>query len=202
MESYASDPTGNSTRSSLKERLMAYLPADEKEAADREAMVGWLGRLPHPFSPEQPEAHFTASAVVVDPSGNHVCLVRHRHLDRWLQPGGHPEGSDENLGQTALREAREETALQLEFHPLARRPFDVDVHLFPERDGFPAHHHLDLRFLLIAQDPEELVHQAEEAHDARWFTWLDALSLSSESAMERMLTKARKVSEGASENTG
>lgn len=181
-------------QTTLAELLRAYVPEDKEEASDREAMLGWLEELDHPFSHKQPEAHFTASAIVVNRSAESVCLVSHRHLRRWLQPGGHADESDVDLQETALREAWEETGLELTLHPSAPRPFDLDVHLFPERDGFPAHYHLDLRFLLIAEKPDDPSHRVDESHDARWFTWEEALSLPSESAMKRMLTKARWLS--------
>lgn len=153
-------------------------------------MLTWLESLPRPFSPDQSQAHFTASAVVADAAGERVCLVRNALLERWLQPGGHADASDHgDLERTALREVAEETHMEVRSHPVAPRPFDVDVHLFPERRGFAAHYHLDIRFLLIADDPE--------SDDARWFTWNEALDLTGEDAMRRMLAKAHGFCRGS-----
>src|SRR5690348_7785306 len=76
-------------REQLAALLDAYLPEDEKEREDLATMRRFLGELAEPFSAEQAVAHFTASAVVLDPEGTRVCLVHHRKLGRWLQPGGH-----------------------------------------------------------------------------------------------------------------
>ena len=73
--------------------------------------------------------------VRVDEAGERTCLVEHAKLGRLLQPGGHIEADDVSLEAAALREAREETALELELHPTAPRPFDLDIHEIPERPG-------------------------------------------------------------------
>jgi 8-oxo-dGTP pyrophosphatase MutT (NUDIX family) len=135
-----------SRRAALVELLDRHEPADEAEAADLARMRGLARELAEPLSREQPEAHFTASALVVDPSRERTLLVRHRKLGRWLQPGGHVEPGDPSLLDAALREAREETGLAVE--PGEAEPLDVDVHEIPTE---PPHLHLDVRFLVVAE---------------------------------------------------
>ena len=133
----------------LHHLLRHHVAADAREEADRCAMVRLAGELERPLSRDEPSAHFTASAFVVDEAGERVCLVTHVKLGRLLQPGGHVEPGDASLEEAAMREAREETALELVLHPAASRPFDLDIHQIPERPGEPAHFHLDVRYLLI-----------------------------------------------------
>lgn len=133
-------------------RLLQHHVADDaREEADRCAMVRLAQELTQPLSREEPSAHFTASAFVIDDAGERACLVRHAKLGRLLQPGGHLEDDDESLEAAALREAREETALELELHPTAPRPFDLDIHQIPERPDEPAHWHLDVRYLVVGR---------------------------------------------------
>jgi 8-oxo-dGTP pyrophosphatase MutT (NUDIX family) len=141
------------SRELLEAALQAHVPADEKEAADRAAMLVFLAALPAPFSAEQGEAHFTASALVVDAHRTRTCLVLHRKLGLWLQPGGHVEDGDESIALAALREVREETGL--------------DARL---ADGAPVH--LDVRFLTVAHTDELTL--SEESTDVRWWPLAEA----------------------------
>ena len=131
--------------------LRAHVCCDEREDADRVAMLRFAAELAEPFSRSQPEAHFTASAFVVDERCGLTCLVAHEKLGRLLQPGGHVEASDISLEAAALREAHEETSLEVELHPKAQRPFDLDIHEIPGRPSEPAHFHLDVRYLVVGR---------------------------------------------------
>ncbi len=135
----------------LVRMLELHVAGDVREEADRCAMVRLARGLREPLSRDEPSAHFTASAFVIDVTGEHTCLVRHEKLGRLLQPGGHIEDSDETLEAAALREAYEETALELTLHPTAPRPFDLDIHEIPDQPGEPAHRHLDVRYLVIGR---------------------------------------------------
>lgn len=122
---------------SLQGLLDAHAPADAAEALSLAEMRQLLPRLDQPLSRHQSKAHFTASALVVDVEAVNIALLHHAKLRRWLQPGGHAEPGDGGLMHaTALREARGDE---------------------------PAHHHLDLRFLMVAEDPQRLTLNADES---------------------------------------
>jgi len=177
-------------RLALIELLGEHQPEDDKERADLEAMRRHAAALAEPFSPAQLPAHFTASAVVVAADGARVCLVHHKKLLRWLQPGGHVE-LGEQMAEAALREAREETSLEVSLHPRLSLPLDVDVHAIPARASVAAHDHLDVRYLLLGVG--ELRHDPSESLGIRWFGWDEALALSSDAALGRLLRKARRL---------
>jgi 8-oxo-dGTP pyrophosphatase MutT (NUDIX family) len=170
-----------------REQLVALLAAhetfDADEAADLERMRGWARTLEHPFSREEPEAHFTASAIVVDEPGERTLLVHHRKSGNWFQPGGHFEPGDAAAGDASLREAREETGLDVRLG----RPglLDVDVHWVP----WDEHYHLDLRFHVVAAG--ELAPDLAEVHAAEWVTWDEAFARLEEPALRRALRKVR-----------
>ncbi|MCU0695596.1 MAG: NUDIX hydrolase [Myxococcaceae bacterium] len=181
----------------LDELLAHHQPSDDKERADLETMRSFARTLPAPFSREQWPAHFTGSAVVVTPDGAKVLLVLHAKLNRWLQPGGHADPADGGaMEATALREAREETGLEVSLHPGAPRPLDVDVHVIPARKLEPEHRHLDVRSLVVAQNPEALAHDPAESHGAQWLSWDEALARADEAPLRRLLEKARAITAG------
>jgi len=153
------------TREEVRTLLLARDPADAKERADRSAMLAFLDELAEPFSRDQPRAHFTASALVVDPSRTRTALVHHRKLGIWVQPGGHLDSGDAAYEDAVLREVREETGLAGVVED--PRPLHLDVHPIPE----PPHLHLDVRFLVVADGDLTL---SEESHDLRWFSLAEA----------------------------
>jgi 8-oxo-dGTP pyrophosphatase MutT (NUDIX family) len=165
-------------RQLLVRLLQAHVAGDATEEADRCAMVRLAQELHEPLSREEPSAHFTASAFVIDEAGVRTCLVAHAKLGRLLQPGGHVEPDDVSLEAAAIREAREETALEVELHPTAPRPFDVDVHEIPDRPGEPAHFHLDVRYLLVGR--------GEPGAGAAWH----AIGKAGDRSVDRLAAKA------------
>ncbi len=178
-----------SLSASLAKLLDAVVPGDDKERGDLALLRAYGASLPEPLSREQPVAHFTGSALVTD--GTRVALVFHRKLSRWLQPGGHAEPGDAgDLSRTALREAREETGLPVKLHPRAPRPLDVDVHTIPARGEAPAHLHLDVRFLVVADPSAPLVMDVTEVADLRWFSLAKALEQADDASLHRLLRKA------------
>jgi 8-oxo-dGTP pyrophosphatase MutT (NUDIX family) len=163
--------------------LAAHEPADEEEARDLETMRAYAASLGDPFSRDEPEAHFTGSAVVVDPEGSRTLLVHHAKSGLWFQPGGHIEPGDASLAEGALREAREETGLDVRL--AGDRLLDVDVHWI----AWDEHYHLDLRFLVVATGT--LAPDAAEIRAAEWLTWDEAFARTSEPALRRALAKAQ-----------
>jgi 8-oxo-dGTP pyrophosphatase MutT (NUDIX family) len=179
--------------------LAAHEPADPAEAEDLDRIREFVQRHTDPFDRSIPEGHLTGSALVVDLAGERVLLLHHRKLQRWLQPGGHADPGEDRGEAVALREAREETGLEeLELHPSAPRPLDVDVHEIPERGRDPAHLHLALRYLVRAPGGARLRRAEAEASQLRWFTWDELPGLDLDPGLKRALAKAwRLVGRGA-----
>ena len=98
-------------------------------------------------------------------------------------PSPHPplEPTDLSLEAAAMREAQEETSLELSFHPTAARPFDLDVHELPARPGEPAHWHLDVRYLLVGR--------GEPCAGAAWYE----LGTAGDESVERLAAKALRL---------
>lgn len=178
----------------LQQALERHSPADRREAEDAAAILAFTRRHGRPFDRAIAEGHLTGSALVVADDGSAVLLLRHRKLQRWLQPGGHAEAGESRGEDVALREALEETGLtELRLHASAPRPLDVDVHDIPARPGEPAHQHLDLRYLVLAPAGAAHARCQDETDDLRWFAWHELRALGLDPGLLRACAKARRV---------
>lgn len=178
----------------LQYLLNGHAPEDAEEAESLRRMQSLVLALDDPFSRHQRLAHFTGSALVMDAATGRIALIHHAKLGRWLQPGGHAEVEDCGLlHKTALREAREETGCNVALYRLSTAPLDVDAHPIPARGSEEAHLHLDLRFLVVAQNPEALSFDMNESLGARWVSFEEVLEMTEETALRRLISKARRV---------
>jgi 8-oxo-dGTP pyrophosphatase MutT (NUDIX family) len=130
--------------------------------------------------------HLTGSAWITDSSREHVLLVHHARLNKWMQPGGHADG-DENILRVALKEAEEETGLT-KLTLLNESPFDVDIHTIPQRKDFPEHLHFDVRFLLEANMDDPII-VSHESHDVKWVALTELEKYNPERSVIRMKEK-------------
>ncbi|MBL9126257.1 MAG: NUDIX domain-containing protein [Verrucomicrobiales bacterium] len=115
---------------------------------------------------------FTVAIFVV--AGDRVLVIHHRRLNRWLPLGGHVE-LDEDPEQAALREAKEESGLDIELvgerppttGPGTRAliaPRFLDIHRIHE-----THEHIGM--IYFARPAGGVLALAEEEHrDIRWCT--------------------------------
>ena len=187
-------PASTDPRDALAEALRRHAPADEEEARDREQILAFVLRHERPFDRGILEGHLTGSAITVSADGQHVLLLHHRKLDRWLQPGGHGDPGEATGEEVALREALEESGIRgLALHGAAPRPLDVDVHDIPARANEPAHEHLDLRYLVVAPEGATVAPDLAELHEIRWVPWDEVDALSPDHGLRRALAKARDV---------
>lgn len=167
---------------SLHNDILAYVPFNEQEARDKALILDFLERNDDAFLRSNRVAHMTASAWVVNPSRDRVLMVYHKIYNSWSWTGGHADG-EEDLLSVALRELREETGVR---HVRAVRPdifslevLTVDGH---EKHGeyVSSHLHLNVTYLLEADDSDELHIAEEENSGVRWFTPDQALAASTE----------------------
>lgn len=169
--------------------LQAHAPADDKEARDVAFIIEMCRKHPNILNMNCEPGHLTGSALVVHPGSGRVLLNHHRKLDKWLQFGGHFD-YETDPADVALREAREESGISdLRFAQLPATPFDIDAHIIPARGDRPEHWHLDLRYLVYTDTPDQAALSAE-SHEIRWFTIAETEHLPLSGEMRRMIGKA------------
>lgn len=115
--------------------------------------------------------HITTSAFIINENANALLLLKHKSLNRWLQPGGHVDATDASLTASALREACEETGLDTQdLELLSNSIFDINSHHIPEnpRKQEPFHFHHDIRYLFKCLHARPLNISLEESTDSKW----------------------------------
>lgn len=161
-------------RAQAQDQLQRYLHRFPAEAAGLGALREQLATDPGDlFSRHNMAGHITTSALVWDASADALLVIHHQALDRWLQPGGHHEGTD-GLRASAAREATEETGVGAltpwAWAGPAELPLDIDTHAIPARParGESAHVHHDFIYLFAASADAPLAPQWAEVKGARW----------------------------------
>ncbi|MCB0344755.1 MAG: NUDIX hydrolase [Bdellovibrionales bacterium] len=149
-------------------------------------MLAFAQREPLCLERECLEGHFTASAFVISPDHSSAVLIKHRKLNKWLQPGGHADGSD-NLRATAKLEVTQETGLE-DLDEVDGTVFDLDIHHIPQYREVQPHLHYDVRFLFRSRQWE--LERNNEAEDIRWVPLTEVAAWSCEESILRMTRKA------------
>ncbi len=170
-----------------------HQPNDAKEAADiariKTLLVAGHDLLNSAYMP----AHITASALVIDWHSGKLLLHYHKKLKRWLQVGGHAAPGETDPATTALREAEEECGLpDLQFYPTTQ-PLDIDIHRIPAHNAYPAHDHLDFRYLLVTENPARVSATANESDQFAWLTVTEAIALELDNSLVRLIKKAEQI---------
>lgn len=157
-----------------------YAPYDVREAADLQKIYDFMGKRPdNLFCRTNLEGHITASAWVVNKTLDKALLLKHKSLGYWLMPGGHADGSADIL-EMAKREVAEETGIE-NVTVLGDGIFDLDVHTIPAAHKHgkdePEHIHYDVRYLLVADEDDEILIAEDESDDVKWVPFEEVLPL-------------------------
>ena len=160
----------------LRRAIEAFAPSCEQERWDRELLLSAIDRLDTPLSRENPFAHFTASSWIVNPARTHVLMAWHNIYRSWAWTGGHADGESDLLA-VALREAREETGVD-RIRPVRRDIYSVEilpVAAHVKRGRFvSAHLHLNVTYLLEADDAQPLRPKPDENSAVAWLPLAEA----------------------------
>ena len=172
-------------REDARRILESFTPPDEAQRVERDRILSFLDEHENALERACIPGHLTASALLLDASGQRGLLTLHRKLGRWLQLGGHCDG-DGNLVAVALRELQEESGIEeIRIHPA---PIDVDIHVIPARKDEPEHLHLDTRFVAFAPEgAQEVV--SEESIELAWFGKDELDGLKSDASVRRLFDR-------------
>lgn len=160
----------------LRKQIESYVPFDEAEEKIKDCMLKWIDTFDDVLTRENEFGHFASSAFVVNMDKTKMLVVYHNIYDAWIFPGGHADGED-NLLTVAIREVEEETGLKTKvldnsIYAISASP--IAGHM--KRGKYvPAHTHLDVVYLLEANEEEPLTFREDESQGVKWITFEEAI---------------------------
>ena len=164
------------------EEIKKYRPCNAQEQRDQALILDFLEKNGDAFLRSNLLAHMTASSWIVNPERTKTLMVYHNLYDSWSWTGGHADGETDLLS-VALREAREETGIE-HVRPLSPEIFSLEVLTVDghEKRGeyVPSHLHMNVTYLLEAEESDTLHICREENSGVAWFTLEEALKASTE----------------------
>ena len=178
----------------LEKIIENYRPGCEQEREDRRMMLDCIRSRPDCLTRSDELTHFTASAWVTNPAHTKILMLYHNIYNSWSWPGGHADGEDDLL-RVALREVREETGIA-DVRPAMEDVFSLEIltvnaHFKRGKYVIP-HLHLNLTYLLEADDSQAVHSKPDENSAVRWFDLDEAVAASSEPDMRIIYEKLNR----------
>lgn len=175
----------------LLDDIRKFKPFNEQEEKDRKEILFLLESVPNIFERQNMQCHMTASAWVVNKERNKVLMAYHNIYNSWSWLGGHADGETDLL-ETAVREVKEESGISnvtvVSKDVFSLEILTVDGH---EKRGeyVPSHLHVNVTYLLEADEEESLKVKPDENKGVAWFALSDAIEASTEEWFKRRIYK-------------
>jgi 8-oxo-dGTP pyrophosphatase MutT (NUDIX family) len=175
----------------LYKQIKQYKPWNEQEENDQKVMIKYIDLFDNILFRENEFAHITSSSWIVNQDRSKVLMIYHNIYDSWAWTGGHADG-EADLLSVALKEAKEETGI-LNIKPVLNTIYSLEIlcvngHV-KKGKYVSSHLHLNITYLLEADDREELRIKADENSGVKWVDIKEAANLSSEVWMRGIYNK-------------
>lgn len=163
-------------------QIEKYRPFNEQERRDKELILKFLRENEDAFERSNATAHMTSSAWVINRDATKVLMVYHKIYDSWSWTGGHADGERDMLA-LAIREVQEETGVK-NVKPVSDDIYSLEILTVDghEKRGeyVSSHLHMNVTYLLRADEEENLHICEDENSGVAWFTLDGALAASTE----------------------
>ena len=162
--------------------LKKYVPYNENEEKDKEIILEAINTFPDIFYRTNKFAHMTSSAWVTNKDHTKILMAYHNIYGSFSWLGGHADG-EEDLLKVAIREVQEESGIKnvraLSNDIFSIEALTVDGHI-KHGEYVSSHLHLNITYLLEADDSEPLVVKQDENSAVKWFDVDKAVEASNE----------------------
>lgn len=182
----------------FRQKIESFTPLCEQELHDRRLMLDYINLFTNILDRSNETLHFTASSWIVNPDRSKVLMVYHNIYRSWSWTGGHADGESDLLG-VAIREAKEETGIT-SLRPVSENIFSLEILPVPAHRKYnqyvAPHLHLNLTYILEANDEQQLQVKPDENSAVQWFSLEEAISASTEPDMQVIYRKLnQRISE-------
>lgn len=176
---------------SLWDTIRNYKPVNPQEEHDRKQMLEFIEHNGDYLERKNLTGHFTASMWTVNKARTKTLMVYHNIYDSWSWIGGHADGM-EDLCAVAMKELQEETGVNharlVSEEVFSLETLTVDGHV-KRGVWVPSHLHFNLTYLAEAEEEEKLVVREDENSAVQWWTFEEALKVSTEPWMVEHIYK-------------
>ena len=168
-----------------------YQPQDPFEVADLDYIRDAIKHYGDALYQRHPHMHYSASAMIFNQTMTKTVMIYHKLYDSWGWVGGHMDGMTD-FEMVAIKEATEETGLS-DLKLLSDKPISIEVLpvWFHMKKGaaISSHLHLNVSYILIANEDEPLLANDIETDGVRWIDLKDIDQFVSEPEMMPIYTK-------------
>ena len=175
----------------LRKEIKGYKPYNEQEEQDKNVTLKYIDTFDDVLTRQNEFGHFTASSWVVNKERTKVLMIYHNIYKSWAWTGGHSDGESDLLN-VAIREVKEETGIK-NVKPIKDDIFSLEiicVNGHVKRGKYVSSHvHLNVTYLLEADEGEELKIKEDENSGVKWIDIDKAIDLSNEEWMKGIYKK-------------
>ncbi len=141
--------------------ILSYECIHDCERVNKLLILAFIQNNAYCFERSSEDGHVTGSALLVSHDMKYVLLHFHNLIGRWINFGGHADGSADILG-VAKRELIEESGIA-DVELLSKNPSSLDIHYIPHNDlkNENEHLHYDIMYTFICKKPEIVLESPE-----------------------------------------
>lgn len=165
----------------IKEDITNYIPYNDKEESDKRLILSLLDN-DNIFDRSNSYAHMTASAWVTNKDHTKILMAYHNIYKSFSWLGGHCDGN-RNCLEVAIKEVKEEAGINnvkaISNSLFSLEVLTVDGH-YKKGQYVSSHLHLNVTYLLEADDNEILKIKEDENSAVKWFDIDKAVDASNE----------------------
>lgn len=173
------------------DQILEYEPKNEQEKVDKTAIIQFIKNNDNILLRENKIAHMTSSGIVTNKTYDKILFAYHKIYDSWAWTGGHNDGNP-NMLEVAIKEAKEETGVT-NIYPYSEEIAAIDViyvmNHIKNGEYIGDHLHLNVTYILIADENDKLVISEKENTDVQWFDIDEIMSVVREERIKTIYAK-------------